>query len=113
MRFSDQDKDAGLYSQGEQVTWEVIGLLDDILIFAINKYERFLAAKLLMENLMTSGTKINDPGYPSAEDESKDLHSIAAKLNTGLEKKLKNTYGLKLVKGQWMPQTLEELEKKK
>ena len=29
MRFSDQNKDAGHYSQAEQVTWEVIALMED------------------------------------------------------------------------------------
>lgn len=103
MRFSDQDKDAGLYSQAEQVTWEVIGQLDDILIFAINKYERFLAAKILMENLMTSGIKLDDPSYPSSENESEDLKGIAVKLSRGLEKKLMTVYGLELVNGKWIP----------
>ncbi|MBI9098934.1 MAG: UTP--glucose-1-phosphate uridylyltransferase [Spirochaetaceae bacterium] len=96
MRFSDQDKDAGKYSQAEQVTWEVIGLLDDILIFAINKYERFLAAKTIMENLMTSGLELG-------ESINEDLKSTATELNKGLVKKLKNTYGLKLEKGRWIP----------
>lgn len=111
MRFSDQDKDAGKYSQGEQVTWEVIGILDDILIFAINKYERFLAAKTLMENLMTSGTKLDDPRYPTSDDESDDLQGTAKKLSAGLEKKLKTIYGLKLVNQQWLPLSISELER--
>jgi len=105
MRFSDQDKDAGQYAQAEQVTWEVIGILDDILIFAIDKYDRFLAAKTIMENLMTSGIRI-------AEIESEALKGISAKLNRGLEKKLKTIYGLKLVNGKWIPKTVAELERK-
>ncbi|MBN2655693.1 MAG: UTP--glucose-1-phosphate uridylyltransferase [Spirochaetales bacterium] len=104
MRFSDQDKDAGLYSQAEQVTWEVIGLLDDILIFAVDKYDRFLAAKLIMENLMTSGIKTDD--YPE------DLKELSEKLSTGLEKKLSTVYGLKLNKGRWEPLPADKLELK-
>ena len=103
MRFSDQDKDVGLYSQAEQVTWEVIGLLDDILIFAIDKYERFLAAKTIMENLMTSGIEIDDPTYPQSDDESLDLKSTAEKLHAGLVNKLKIDYGLELTEKRWKP----------
>ncbi|MDA3808952.1 MAG: UTP--glucose-1-phosphate uridylyltransferase [Spirochaetaceae bacterium] len=106
MRFSDQDKDAGKYSQAEQVTWEIIGLLDNIVIFAIDKFERFLASKTIMENLMTSGIKLNHPLYPSREN------TIAVKLNNGLETILKTIYGLKLENGQWKPKTVKELEKK-
>ena len=62
LRFSDQNKDTGLYSQAEQVTWEVIGMIDKPLIFGIDKYKRFLAAKMLMENLLTSGLKLEETG---------------------------------------------------
>ncbi len=110
MRFSDQDKDAGLYSQAEQVTWEVIGQLDSILIFAIDKYERFLAAKTIMENLMTSGIKLQDKAYPRSEKESEDLRTTAIRLNNGLERKLKTDYGLELIEGRWTPMTAEKLE---
>ncbi len=110
MRISDQDKDAGIYSQAEQVTWEVIGLLDNILIFAIDKYDRFLAAKTIMENLMTSGIKIDSSEYPTSSIKSEDLKGIALKLSRGLEKKLKSVYGLKLVNGRWIPLSPEELE---
>jgi len=109
MRFSDQDKDAGLYSQAEQVTWEVIGLLDEILIFAINKYDRFLAAKIIMENLMTSGISLNDPTYPQSENETGDLKGTAIKLHKGLENKLKTVYGLELVDRKWRPIPAERL----
>jgi len=44
VRFGDQDKDAGRYSQAEQVTWEVTGILPSFLAFAVNKYDRFIAA---------------------------------------------------------------------
>ena len=55
MRFTDQDKDAGRYSQAEQVTWEVAGILPAFLSFAVDKYDRFIAAKLFAETLLTSG----------------------------------------------------------
>src|SRR5690606_31472659 len=49
MRISTQDKDAGVYQQMEQVTWEVIGMIEDPLLLAVDKYDRFIAAKMLVE----------------------------------------------------------------
>lgn len=92
-RFSDQNKDAGMYSQAEQVTWEVIGLLDNFLIFAIDKYERFLASKLLLENLVTSGL--------TCENISNDLKECGKALNNGLFKLLEENFNLKLNNGRW------------
>lgn len=54
LHVSDQDKDAGRYSQAEQTTWEVIGLIDRPLGFAVEKGERFIAAKLLTETVLAS-----------------------------------------------------------
>jgi UTP--glucose-1-phosphate uridylyltransferase len=112
MRFSDQDKDAGRYSQAEQVTWEVIGMLDDFLIFAIDKYDRFLAAKLFIENLLTSGIKSGMPGNPLEGPAAAPLRDVASSLRKGLAKKLRNEYGMKLVDGRWIPQSVEELRKR-
>ena len=111
VRFSDQDKDAGLYSQAEQVTWEIIGMLDDFLIFGVNKYERFLAAKMLLEGLMTSGVGLDDPRYPTNADPEKDFRSIAEKLHTGLRDRLENVYGMKFKEDHWTPKTVEELKR--
>lgn len=94
-RFSDQNKDAGEYSQGEQVTWEVIGILDDFLIYAIDKYDRFLASKLLLENLVTSGLKF--------EGMDPELKECGNALNRGLENKLKE-FKLTLTDGKWSPE---------
>lgn len=94
MRFSDQDKDAGRYSQAEQVTWEILGMLDDFLVFGIDKYERFIAAKMLMETLFSSGTK----GKRVWEKEP-----TARKLNEGLNQLLEDRYGLTLKEGTWTP----------
>ncbi|MEI6876339.1 MAG: UTP--glucose-1-phosphate uridylyltransferase, partial [Spirochaetota bacterium] len=55
VRFTDQDKDAGRYSQAEQVTWEVASLLPSFLAYAVEKKDRFISAKLLVETLLTSG----------------------------------------------------------
>lgn len=109
MRFSDQNKDAGKYSQAEQVTWEIIALMDDPVIFGVDKYDRFLAAKLLVECLMTSGVGLDDPTYPTAPDPEKDLKAVALKLHKGLNKKLATVYGMKEEDGCWQPKSIEEL----
>ncbi len=102
-RFSDQDKDAGRYSQAEQITWEIIGMMDDPLILGVHKYDRFLASKLLLENLMTSGISLESENYPS------QLRPLAEKLHDGLKRALAGPYGLTLKNGRWMPKSLEEL----
>ncbi len=94
LRLSDQDKDAGRYSQAEQVTWEVIGMLDRFLIFAIDKYDRFLAAKMLMETLLTSGIEL---------ERARRYQSTATDLHNGLVRVLRRDYGLELQGGRWMP----------
>ncbi|MFW5728395.1 MAG: UTP--glucose-1-phosphate uridylyltransferase [Spirochaetota bacterium] len=109
MRFSDQDKDAGKYSQAEQVTWEIVGMLDDFLVFGVDKYERFLAAKVLLETLMTSGLKLDDPGYPTDERPDRDLRGTAGKLHDGLKRKLVGEYGMSLEKGRWIPKSVDRL----
>lgn len=109
VRISDQDKDAGMYSQAEQVTWEVISLLDDFLIFGVNKYERFLAAKLVLENLMASGIGLDHPDYPTSEEPKTNLKAIALQLNQGLENRLATVYGMKKSGLRWIPLTPEEL----
>ncbi|MFP4115294.1 MAG: UTP--glucose-1-phosphate uridylyltransferase [Spirochaetota bacterium] len=102
-RFTDQDKDAGRYSQAEQVTWEVLGMLDDFLVCCVSKWDRFLAAKLLSETLMTSGIKIHDPSYPTSDDPAHDLKSTAEKLHDGLIRKLEGDYGMRRENGRWEP----------
>jgi UDP-N-acetylglucosamine pyrophosphorylase len=109
VRFSDQDKDAGVYSQAEQVTWEIIGMLDDFLVFGVDKYERFLAAKMLLEGLMTSGVGLDDPAFPADPDPEKNLKETARKLHNGLQNKLATVYGLKLAGGRWVPKTVAQL----
>jgi UTP--glucose-1-phosphate uridylyltransferase len=109
VRITDQDKDAGKYSQAEQVTWEVIGVLDDFLIYGQDKYDRFMAAKMLVETLMTSGIKIDDPSFPASENPSEDLKGLAKKLHEGLTGKLDSVYGLKLEGGKWIPKTPDEI----
>ena len=103
-RFSDQNKDAGTYSQAEQITWEVIGMLDKPLILAVHKYERFLASKLLLENLMTSGIHLDHPAYPSS------LKQLSMSLHSGLKNLLAGPYGMRLRGKKWVPVQAEELK---
>ena len=110
VRFSDQDKDAGQYSQAEQVTWEIIGMLEDCIIYAVDKYDRFLAAKLVLENLMASGVALSTPAYPTSQDPKNDLKLIASNLNQGLNTKLQTVYGMKKIGGRWEPKSIKELE---
>jgi UTP--glucose-1-phosphate uridylyltransferase len=113
VRITDQDKDAGLYSQAEQVTWEIIGMLDNFMIFGVDKYDRFLAAKLVLEGLMASGVGLTHPKYPTDPDHPKnDLKGIALKLNHGLERKLETVYGMKKVGERWQPFSIAELKEK-
>ncbi len=100
VRFSIQDKDAGRYFQAEQVTWEVMGLMDDFIIFAVDKYQRFLAAKILMEGIITSGI---DPGSSS------ELAEVAAKLKKGLAHVLEHEFGFRNEGGIWVPKSVEQL----
>ncbi|MFP4384291.1 MAG: UTP--glucose-1-phosphate uridylyltransferase [Spirochaetia bacterium] len=109
VRVTDQDKDKGKYSQAEQVTWEVLGVLDDFLVYGQNKYDRFMAAKMLVETLMTSGIELENPAFPSSENPAEDLKGLAGKLHRGLQKKLRTIYGLKLENGKWIPKTTEEI----
>ncbi|MFP4372996.1 MAG: UTP--glucose-1-phosphate uridylyltransferase [Spirochaetaceae bacterium] len=111
VRFSDQDKDAGKYSQAEQVTWEIIGMLDDFVVFGVDKYERFLAAKILLETLMTSGVKLDDDAYPTDDDPAADLRGTARKLHAGLEHRLGTVYGMKRNGDRWVPKPADELRR--
>jgi hypothetical protein len=97
LRWSDQNKDAGSYSQAEQVTWEIIGILPSPLIFGINKFRRFLAAKLLLESLMTSGLGLESPDFPG------ELRELAKSLHEGFIWNMENICGMKRDNGgkQW------------
>ncbi|MFW5695759.1 MAG: UTP--glucose-1-phosphate uridylyltransferase [Alkalispirochaeta sp.] len=96
MRISDQNKDAGKYSQAEQVTWEIIGMLDDVIIFGIDKYRRFLAAKMLLESFLTSGLSL---------DEAQRIQPTAPQLSRGLATVLREEYDMELRDGRWQPAT--------
>ena len=93
LRITDQDKDAGLYAQAEQITWEIIGLLDDPLFFAVEKPRRFIAAKMLMETIMTS--------LPPSRGKSSGLDSVSGELHRGLTALFTPEYGLVADRGRW------------
>jgi hypothetical protein len=106
LRVSDQDKDAGKYSQAEQVTWEVTGILPSFLAFAVDKYDRFIAAKLLAETLLTSG--VADSGVADSSVAGggearlpQELAETSRRLKEGLFRKLSGPYGLELKDGRW------------
>jgi len=97
LRFSDQNKDAGSYSQAEQVTWEIVSLLPDFIAFAVDKRRRFLAAKMLAEMLLTSGFGIDDASMPAS------LRRTGTLLHKGQRWLLEHVYGLRCVGGRWLP----------
>ena len=94
LRLSDQDKDAGRYSQAEQSTWEVMGLLSRPIGFAVNKKDRFLAAKLLAETILGSGAADLASLPP-------EVAQTARSLSDGLASALAGTCGLRLDHGRW------------
>lgn len=94
MRLSDQDKDAGRYSQAEQVTWEIIGMIDRPLVFGIDKYKRFLAAKMVIETFMSSGLN---------REEAHAIEPSSARLADGMQHLLESRYGMEILDGRWRP----------
>lgn len=101
LRVSDQEKDAGKYSQAEQITWEVISLLDNFRIFGVNKYKRFLSSKLLIENML-----ISRPDYFSEyfkKHPGTDLDIVSKNLNKGLNNLLSSEMEMKYQEKRWLP----------
>lgn len=103
LRVTDQDKDAGLYAQAEQITWEVIGLLDDPLFFAVEKNRRFIAAKMLLETILTSlpPARGTQPAKRVSGDGEDSAASMSAYLHDGLTRLLSGEYGLVLKDDTW------------
>lgn len=94
MRISDQDKDAGRYSQAEQVTWEIIAMMEAPLIFGIDRYRRFLPAKMLIDTLLTSGLHA---------DAARQIQPAAERLAKGLSRVLEQEYAMRLFQNRWVP----------
>ncbi|MDX9801149.1 MAG: UTP--glucose-1-phosphate uridylyltransferase, partial [Spirochaetia bacterium] len=99
LRISDQEKDAGRYSQAEQTTWEVIGILDDFLIFGVDKYKRFLASKLFMENLLISRPDKIVKYFDKNPDDAMNI--VSHNMNRGLENILTSEMDMKNLNGIW------------
>jgi len=110
VRLSEQDKDVGKYAQAEQVTWEVIGLLDHPLIFGIEKSRRFLAAKLLLDCLLTSGLHWDDARFN--QPEAAPFRALSAGLNAGLTALLEGPCGYRREGMKWVPLTVAEITRR-
>jgi len=104
VRHSIQDKDIGKYSQIEQVTWEVLGMIQKPVIFAVDKYDRFLAGKTLIESLMASGIDLDHPEYPE------EFNKIAGSMSISLRKKMETEFGMKQVHNRWIPKSIDKLK---
>ena len=98
IRISEQNKDRGHYAQAEQITWEVIGLLSNPVIYQVNKFDRFLASKLLIENLLTSGIGLN---FLTKTEPGSILKKTSSLLHEGFKEKMKSSYKMKLINKQW------------
>lgn len=101
VRLIDQHKDIGMYSQTEQITWEIIGLLESMIIFAVHKEERFIASKLLMDNILASGLECCETYLAKHEDT--DFTRAVRATQKGLAWNLETQYGMKLSGGKWIP----------
>jgi hypothetical protein len=110
VRLSEQDKDVGRYAQAEQVTWEVIGLLDNPLIFGIEKNRRFLAAKLLLDCFLTSGLHWEDPRFD--QPALAPFRALSAGLNAGLNALLEGPFGYRKEGRAWVPLSSAEISRK-
>ncbi|MBN1648089.1 MAG: UTP--glucose-1-phosphate uridylyltransferase [Spirochaetales bacterium] len=100
VRISEQDKDIGKYAQAEQITWEVLQLIDNPLIFRVSKFKRFLASKLLLENLITTGW---GRVYIEKTMNNSILASMSRELYAAFASKMKKEYRMKLRKDRWEP----------
>ena len=108
LRISTQHKDIGSYCQVEQSAWEIISILDNPLIFAVEKQRRFLAAKTFIEGAMASDILTISHQIDSlVPTEQKQLISY---LQTGMKKLLTSVYGMKYESNRWQPKSLAELE---
>ncbi|UCP01048.1 UTP--glucose-1-phosphate uridylyltransferase [Borrelia hermsii] len=93
IRIIEQDKEFGKYTAIEQITWEVVRMVDNPLIFEVNRGDRFLPAKLFVDTLIMSNY-MNDKF-------ADDLFDIAKYLNNALNNVLKNKYDLVFRRGKW------------
>lgn len=109
IRISEQNKDSGKYAQAEQITWEILGLINHPLIISVSKQKRFLAAKLLSEMLITSQADILTPKLMSHNKSYEDFCILSCEMQSGLYTLLETVYGLQQKGGIWQPIPVEEL----
>ncbi len=109
LRVSEQNKDAGTYSQAEQVTWEIIDLMENPIMIAVHKQERFLAAKLLSEAIMTSKADKIAPVLQKSNPSYKNFCDVSLQLEKGFTKLMRESYGMSLIDGSWRPSNVEQL----
>ena len=96
LRISEQNKDRGHYWQVEQVSWEVIGLLDSVLIGAVRKEDHFLAAKLQLETFLNTAYGLER--YEN-QSELQEFARIARSLSVGYAKVLQRDCEYRLEAG--------------
>ncbi len=109
LRVSEQNKDAGAYSQAEQVTWEIIDLMKNPIMIAVHKKERFLAAKLLSEAIMTSEAGHIAPKLLEGNSSYKNFCDVSLDLEKGFHSLMSQSYGMSLIDGAWKPLRIEQL----
>ncbi|WP_418905529.1 UTP--glucose-1-phosphate uridylyltransferase [Borreliella japonica] len=63
IRIIEQDKEIGKYVSVEQITWEVLRLMENPLILTVDRSKRFLPAKLFIDMLLNSNYLEDSCGY--------------------------------------------------
>lgn len=101
LRVSEQHKDAGVYSQAEQVTWEIIDLMEYPAVIAVHKHQRFLAAKLLSESIMSTRASRYAEELLEHNSEYRDFCDVSLKLEEGFHAMMREVFDLKLTDGRW------------
>ncbi|APR64522.1 UTP--glucose-1-phosphate uridylyltransferase (plasmid) [Borrelia anserina] len=94
IRVVEQNKEFGKYTAIEQITWEVIKIVDNPLIFEVDRGDRFLPAKLFVDVLIMSD-------YINGKFLLGSLSDISKYLNNALSNVLKNKCGLVFGGGRW------------
>ena len=109
LRVSEQHKDAGEYAQAEQITWEIIGLMEHPTIIAVRKQDRFLAAKLLSESIMTTEASLFVPRLLKEHPYYHDFCDFSLTLEKGFHRLMKKSYGMTLQNDRWDPIALNTI----
>jgi len=106
IRVSDQDKEAGKYAQAEQTTWEILGLMHNPQIMAVQKNRRFIAAKMLLETFFASPRGKLLDHVPEVEGPIKETSRL---LRQGLHELLVDEYGLIQGPAHYQPRSVKDL----